>query len=223
MLDQLADPALLAAPLALTCASVVVAGRIRHARRRERLNRVMHELRRPLQALCLALPAPASVPQTSQLELALDALAELDREINGGAAVPEMRSTDVRAIVDQAVARWRPVAARSQRDIELVWSANGSRIVCVPAAVSRALDNLIVNALEHGVGPVRIEAGVRAGRLRLVVADSGRVEPRPAGRRDPRRGHGLRVVSEVAAQHGGRFAACRHRGGATAVLELPLA
>jgi signal transduction histidine kinase len=223
MLDQLADPALLAAPLALTWASVVVGGRIRLARRRERLNRVLHELRRPLQAMRLAPPAAASGPQASQLDLALDALADLDREINGGAAAPQMRATDVRAIVDQAVARWRPIAARSRRDIELVWSANGSRIVCVPSAVARALDNLIVNSLEHGTGAVRIEAGVRAGKLRLLVADSGSGEPRPASRRDPRRGHGLRVVSEVAAQHGGRFAACRHRAGATAVLELPLA
>jgi signal transduction histidine kinase len=40
---------------------------------------------------------------------------------------------------------------------------------------------------------------------------------------DPTRGHGLRIVRSIAAEHGGRFAACRHRDGASAVLELPLA
>jgi hypothetical protein len=33
----------------------------------------------------------------------------------------------------------------------------------------------------------------------------------------------LRIVAEVAAAHGGRFAACAHERGASAVLELPLA
>jgi hypothetical protein len=41
--------------------------------------------------------------------------------------------------------------------------------------------------------------------------------------RDPRHGHGLGVVAEVAAEHGGRFAACRDDSGACAVIELPLA
>ena len=34
---------------------------------------------------------------------------------------------------------------------------------------------------------------------------------------------GSRIVAEVAAAHGGRFAACAHAAGASAVLELPLA
>ena len=38
-----------------------------------------------------------------------------------------------------------------------------------------------------------------------------------------RRGHGLGIVADVAAAHGGRFAACAHERGASAVLELPLA
>ena len=42
-------------------------------------------------------------------------------------------------------------------------------------------------------------------------------------RRDPRRGHGLRVVASIAAAHGGRFLVQRPAGGWTAILELPLA
>ena len=44
-----------------------------------------------------------------------------------------------------------------------------------------------------------------------------------ASSRDVRRGHGLKLVADVALECGGRFAACRHDAGATAVLELPLA
>ncbi len=57
--------------------------------------------------------------------------------------------------------------------------------------------------------------------MRVVVANDG---PASESRtRDPRHGHGLEVVREVAAAHGGRFA-LRSEGQATvAALELPLA
>lgn len=231
MLERLADSAAVAAPFALTCASVVVAGRLRSGRRRERLNRALHELRRPLQALALAASRPAGAGRADHLALALHALDGLDHEINGGAAERDLRPVDVLELVEQALARWRPLAARSGRRIELRWSANGSRVVGAAAAIAQALDNLIANALEHGSGPVRVEATARAGRLRLMVADGLAGDTRPAfpagngvlpRRRDPRRGHGLRIVADVAARHGGRFAACRHGGGVTAVVELPL-
>lgn len=231
MLEQIADSAAFAWPLALTCASVAVAGRLRAGRRRERLNRALHELRRPLQALTLSQSRTAgSRAGTGQLELALDALAGLDREINGGARAP-MRAVEARGLAEDAVRRWRSLAARRGRPIALAWSADGSRVVCEPAAIARALDNLIANAVEHGTGPIRVEATARGGRLRLLVADGSDAGVRPAaGTRmlrtaggSARRGHGLRVVAEVAADHGGRFAACRHAAGSSAVLELPLA
>jgi hypothetical protein len=46
---------------------------------------------------------------------------------------------------------------------------------------------------------------------------------RQAGRRDPRHGHGLRIISAIAAEHGGRFEIRRSTTGTTAILELPLA
>jgi hypothetical protein len=46
--------------------------------------------------------------------------------------------------------------------------------------------------------------------------------PRPRPDR-ARRGQGLDIVAEIAADHGGRFAACAHGGGAKAIIELPLA
>jgi signal transduction histidine kinase len=239
MVEPIAENAALAWPLALTLASVVVAGRLRASRRRERLNRALHELRRPLQALMLATRAPSPARTgRSQLELALDALADLDRIVNGTRRTRERRIADAGELARDAVRRWRSAAAVAGRRIDFRWRAGGSRVACDPAAISRALDNLIANALEHGRGPVRVEGLLRTGRLRLLVSDgvhAGGAAPPPGAdpcrrrgvglrrRGDPRRGHGLRVVAQVAADHGGRFAACRHDAGACAVIELPLA
>jgi signal transduction histidine kinase len=228
MLAALAESSIIAWPLAITMATVVVADRARTRRRRERLNRAIHELRRPLHALTLSWP-PAANRARDHLGLALEALGELDRRVNHEQApVPRaVELVDARALADDAVRRWRLEAAGQGREIGLRWRANGSRLVCDPRAVARALDNLIANSLEHGSGPIRVEGSLRGGRLRLSVADGPQpgLAPNaaPPRRRSARRGHGLRIVAEIAADHGGRFAACAHRGGARAVLELPLA
>ena len=238
MLAALPDPGAFAWPLAITAGTAAVADRVRTAvaarRRRELLNRALHELRRPLQALALC-ATPRQ--RREQLELAIVALADLDRAVNGGERHSREELADAEALVRRAAGRWRDLAAVGGRRIELRWQANGTRVRCDPDAIARALDNLISNSLEHGRGPVRLEGAVRGGSLRLMVTDgvdaggSARaVDGRPgrpiaaarARRRDPRRGHGLRLVAQIAADHGGRFAACRHDTGASAVLELPL-
>ena len=86
MLDSIAEAAPFACPLALSFATVIAADRVRTRRRRELLNRSLHELRRPLQALVLqARSAPGiGAQRRGQLDLALDALAGLDRQVNGG-------------------------------------------------------------------------------------------------------------------------------------------
>ncbi len=97
--------------------------------------------------------------------------------------------------------------------------------------MSQALDNLFANALEHG-GPPLVVTGARvAGRLRITVANGAGGGLNGAGRngsengvdaRDPRRGHGIELVSAVAADHRGRFALCQTGSGCVAALELPL-
>lgn len=226
MTELLLDALATGWPIALTFASAVAVERGRATRRRTRLNGAIHELRRPLQALALG------AARRTHLEAALAALAELDREINGGAP-PQPLPVAGRRLAEEAVERWRPVAARRGRRLELCWDANGSRLICRPGAIAAALDNLIVNALEHGTGTIQLDARVWAGRLRLLVSNGPGAPPlrapglrtgrRRSRRRDPRRGHGLRLVAAVAADHGGRFAACRDEDGARAVIELPLA
>src|SRR4029077_18740717 len=80
--------------------------------------------------------------------------------------------------------------------------------------LAQVLDNLIVNAIEHGGPEIVVEVRAVAGRLCVAVLDCGR-ESRPDSRRGTpaeliarlsgRRlhGHGLRLVRRVAAAHGG--------------------
>src|SRR4051794_41162321 len=112
MIRSLAESPVLAWPLALSFASIAVAERLRLSRRRVALNRSLHELRRPLQALSLAGPAD----DRGQLERAIDAVGLLDREINGGHP-PSRRRADARALVEQAVERWRGPAIRAGRQL----------------------------------------------------------------------------------------------------------
>lgn len=221
-MGSIAETAAIAWPLALTVATVALTGRRRLARRRRALNRAVHELRRPLQALALSVPASAR----SQLDLAAAALADLDREINGGPPAPR-RLVEAASLARDAVQRWREPAGALGRAVELRWQAGDCRILCDPGAVARALDNLIANALEHGGGTVRLEGTTAAGRVRMAVTDEGRSNERServaADARDWRRGHGRAAVAAVATAHGGRFASCAHAAGTSAVLELPQA
>jgi signal transduction histidine kinase len=209
-------------PLGLTLAAALVGDRLRRARRRAALNRALHELRRPLQALALA-PAPAGrVPAPATAELALVALEDLDHEINGSSRSPARRPVACRALVESAVERWRGPAAEACRSLELHWRAGAAVALVDPRRVAQALDNLIANGIEHGGLRVRVEATVGAGRVRISVSNAA-LRARAQVRRNVRRGHGLRVVASVAAAHGGRFLVHHPAGAWVAVLELPLA
>lgn len=199
----------------------------------------MHELRRPLQALAL-IEEPGPAPPALQgrrglVELACSALTELDAVVNGSGAAPARRRCSGRELVHAALARWRP-AAEASGGIRVFWDAGDAALFGDPVRLSRALDNLIANAVEHGGPPLVLTAAVVAGRLRLTVANGvrggGAAEPAdengasgsaPGGCADPRRGHGTELVSEIAREHRGRFAFCRTGSGCVAALELPLA
>jgi signal transduction histidine kinase len=204
----------------------VVAGWTWERRRRERLNRALHELRRPLQVLALGAqlgpsPAPGGV---GSLDLALAALTQLDEEINGGGSSPAVRPVSGRALVESAVERWRGPAAASGHTLELSWRAGRATVLADPAHVAQALDNLISNSLEHGGLRVAVSASICVGGLRVEVAgDPPAARARSWRRRDARRGHGLAVAARVAASHGGRFRLRLGEEGVVAVLELPLA
>ena len=232
-MTRVAHTAVAGWPLVGALATALVGERLRAGRRREALNRCLHELRRPLQLLALAPRVPLAAGSSAPLELAIAALAQLDREINGGSS-DAPRLVSCRELVGAAVGRWRARAALSGSSIALRWRAGGAPVIADPVRLSQALDNLIVNALEHGGPKVIVEARTVGGRLRISIADNGRAA-RPASRTGApaeviarltgqrRHGHGLEVVRSVAAGHRGRFALQRSDHGSVAMLELPLA
>ncbi len=223
-------------PFGASLAAVAVQG-LRTGRRRTALNEALHELRRPLQALALVAPGTVRVePATIQgsVRMAAAALERLEHEINGETLASVRETAPARPLLDSAVGRWRARAALAGGSVSLRWQAGEAAIVADRCAVAQALDNLVVNAIEHGGPEIVVEARTGSGQLRVAVVDSGcgaRSEPRresPAGliaRLSGRRlhGHGLRLVRRTVAAHGGHFQLRSSGRGTEAILELPLA
>lgn len=211
-------------PLALTMAVVLAGDQVRSRRRRRALNERLHELRRPLQTLALASSAPPSAGP-DPLELALAALRDLDREVNGGDVDFARRPVEARMLAIAASERWRVRAAAAGRRIAVRWRCGDALADVDPVRVAQALDNLIANALEHGGGPITIEGARHRERIDLIVRDGGsRRSSRLREHPDPRRGHGLRLTRSLAKRGGGELRVrAQTRGGTVAALVLPLA
>lgn len=211
---------------------------IRCRRSRDELNRALHEIRRPLQALALVAGPDVEPQRHGLLELAAAALTDLDRVVNGGdPSSGQPRHFACRELVRSALERWDGVGA-SAGQMELRWQMGPALVEGEPLRVAQALDNMITNAIEHGSSPVVVTGERVRGMVRITVSNrcdarhdgdhwgpgSSISEARTAGaRHDPRHGHGLRIASSVATAHGGRFLVNRTGTAVVAALELPLA
>ncbi|HZJ29499.1 MAG TPA: ATP-binding protein [Solirubrobacterales bacterium] len=185
------------------------------------------------------------------LDLAIAALRDVDASINRSLLTPIAPGPErtgevfeVGEILAAATERWRSAVLAAGRSISIGVARGGGRVAIDPVEAARALDNLIANALEHGGGD--LELAVRGGpdTVRLEVTDGGRALAAaiddavrgpaiaatgggmPAGvserdRRDPRRGHGVAIVRQIAARAGGTFRLQERQQGFTAILELP--
>lgn len=220
-------------PLAVVFVAVLAGNRAGHARRTESLNDALHELRRPLQALAFgAGPQPgANGSRPAPLELAICALADLERIVNGEPALSRKRLLRLRPVIEGCIERWGPIAEPAGGGVGLDWRAGAAAIVADPHRLAQALDNLLLNAIEHGSPPIQVSVVICDRGARITVTDCGTATAEVRHRRSRSRrrghrahgGHGLRVVAAIAAEHGGRFAFHRGREGARAILELPLA
>jgi signal transduction histidine kinase len=196
-----------------------------------------HELRAPLSAALLGLHGVvADAPgarRVAAVELELRraglALADLDAAPRGGRAPELAESLDVRALLAEAVDGWRPLA--SALGGELLFDRAGSRLLVQAdrLRLTQAVGNLVLNALEHGSGPVRVRAHAARAHVRIEVRDQGPGLPAPVaalagdGAHAGRRGHGLAIAARVARRHGGRLLTAPVSSGACVVLELPRA
>lgn len=217
-------------PLAASLAALMVRG-AQGERRRRALNECLHELRRPLQALTLAAPVSGGPDGVgSSLRLAAQALERLDLEINGGASTTTSASVQLEPLLRSSLARWRARAELAGSSVQLRWRAGEALVRGDATLIEQAVDNLLVNAIEHGGATIAVQVRRQGSWAAIAVVDSGpralhrRRAAEPLPRRPSRRhGHGLRVVRRTAAEHGGSFELRRLPGRTEALLRLPAA
>lgn len=240
----------------LLVAALLAGERWRIIRQRSAMNRALHEIRRPLQALALLVPGPPALaghgraaghgrmpgltgpvadPVTDPVLQAISAVGQLDRELNGGpAGAVRAEAIACRLMADACVRRWQSRARLSGANIELEWSGHDVLVRGDGVALAAALENVIVNAIEHG-GPQVTVAGRAVGRrVRIEVRDNGSDSREKDHRGSPAEilarlrgrsthGHGLAVASGTVLGHGGKFETEFTGTGSTVVIVLPTA
>jgi signal transduction histidine kinase len=151
-------------------------------RQREFTANVSHQLRTPLTAMRLRLDELATLEDPEQaraeLEATLRVADRLERTVADLLALARAgdlgtpRDVDLAQLAREHAASWRPVFARAGRALRLTVEPSLPARVS-PGGVAQALDVLLENAIEHGAGTTRLEAGVSGGRYRLAVTDEG--------------------------------------------------
>ena len=146
-----------------------------------------HELRGPLSAALLGLHGvvadAAAARRVAAVELELRraglALDDLGAAPHGRRAPECAEPVELRALLADAVEAWRPLA--SALASELLFDPAGARLVvhADPLRLTQAVGNLVLNALEHGGGPVRVRAHATVRTSVSRCATTGRGCPRP--------------------------------------------
>ena len=186
-----------------------------------------HELRGALTAFGLGLERLSRDPAARRVAWSLG--SELDRARRALDDLAGARGGDAERLALQRLARasaaaWSPAARRAGRRVELDWRAGPVRVRADRGRVAQALGNLLSNAVEHGSGPVRLEARRSGGRVRLEVVNGIAGEPNGAagGAVPAARGRGLRIAARAVESCGGTLAVRRDDARLAAAIELPL-
>jgi signal transduction histidine kinase len=167
--------------------------------------------------------------------------------LESGKPLQGMREIDIPALVSDALASCTAMCDAAGVAVEVNTGLGGSipMVMADEAAIRRALQNLITNAVKHGadgrwIGVTVSAQGGRGGReVQIAVADRGRgidaadlahvFEPFHRGRHAIEQqvhgnGLGLHLVKLIASAHGGRVSVHSTPGhGATFTLHLPVA
>lgn len=152
--------------------------------RRDLVSWVSHDLRTPLagiRAMAEALEDGMAVDtgryltqmrrDVDRMTTMVDDLFELSK-IHAGVVEPRLEDVTLRDLVSEALASADPVA-RARRVLLGGHVADGVHVVADPAALSRALSNLVMNAIRHTPpeGVVDVSAQNVPGAVELSVTD----------------------------------------------------
>ena len=201
-----------------------------------------HEIRNPIAAMRLKAENALAVADGSRSEAALTSiLQQVDRldvllrdllEMTQ-AREPRLAEVDLETFLARTVETHRELAtARSIALTAGTGPASSPLPQFDPSQMQRALDNLIINAIQNtpSGGTISVDARRRGDKLLFQVSDTGPgvsdelrerlFEPFVTGRADGT-GLGLAIVREIARNHRGQVRLVRSVGGAEFEIEVP--
>jgi signal transduction histidine kinase len=199
---------------------------------------VAHEIRNPIGAMRLkaenAIGQPAG-RQEAALEAVLGQIGRLDQLCESLLSVSRPIRLELQpiAVTDWLEARRKAFLEMAEaRKVRLTATCEVERAVFDPHQLGRALDNLLLNALQHVPegGRVCLTAALHGDRLRLTVSDDGPGVPDAVRAhlfepfvtaRGGGTGLGLAIVREIAEAHGGVVRLVPSASGAVFEMELP--
>ncbi len=199
------------------------------------LGGVSHDLRTPLTKLRLTLAMmknadPELVAGAERNVIRIECMLGQFLDFARGFEADEPRAVSLRTLLQQAI------ESCSEPAEVAVDAPPDFMILAKEAALLRALDNLLANALRYGKPPVEVTARIGDEELTIEVRDSGNgVSPdeaqeliRPFARGNNARagegtGLGLAIVDQVARAHGGALEFEQDAGSFTARLRIPRA
>ncbi len=202
---------------------------------------ISHDLRTPLTRMRLQL---ALTPQTADTDAMAGDIAEMERMIEAYLAFARGQDSEPAVEVDlaQLVATLAQQATRLGKPVWWQAPAKSYRATVRPAAITRALNNLITNALKFGdavwiailEGDYTVEIivedngpGIPTGARETVFKPFFQLQDEQSGSATPASnqgyGMGLTIARDIARAHGGEVTLDQSpHGGLRAALRLPV-
>jgi len=202
-----------------------------------------HELRTPLMSIqCYAEgisfglmePKEASdtiLQETRQLSELVTDLLYISKIDNITMAYTTIKA-DLLTIIRSCAERQQMVADKMNIKFKFDFSVSSMEYECVEELLSRAVDNLISNAIRYASSEITLSCHKSQDKITISVADDGKgIEPESIPHvferfykgSDGNHGIGLSIVKSIVEQHNGNIAAKNtESGGAKFIVTLPL-
>jgi signal transduction histidine kinase len=143
-----------------------------------------HDLKTPLAALTLSIDELTSSPHVSR-EAAQSAWAEVvyvgqlvenlrfEARMRQSFLVSEPQRFDLAELVENTVARIRPLANQAQVSLEQLFPETPVWVLADRTFIERGISNLVHNAVTHGARHVAVRLSTESGQFTLSIDDDG--------------------------------------------------